>query len=274
MKNSRILSTLVLLLSTLSVLSCKSAGQQEELMFDNTLCLTDTLYVTDTVHSYHFATDIDSTAVKAGFVLVSDIIPDAILEIRYYTAFNFIGRPIDGYFEPQAFLTRPAADALKKVSDEMVAKGYRIKIYDTYRPQMAVDHFVRWAKDSSDTLMKSIFYPEIAKKDIIPLSFVATKSGHSRGSTVDLTLFDVMTGRDVDMGGPFDYFGELSHPDYQNLTDEQKANRNMLRESMIRNGFRPLYSEWWHFTLKNEPYPDTYFNFPICTSVLKDRNTR
>ena len=270
MKNTRILSTSLLLLSTLLLFSCKNAAKQEEpLMTSDTICLTDTLYVTDTVHSYHFATDLDSTAVKAGFVLVSDIIPDAILEIRYYTAFNFIGKPIDGYFEPQAFLTRPAALALKKVSDEMIEKGYRIKIYDTYRPQMAVDHFLRWAKDESDTLMKSIFYPEIAKKDIIPLSFVATKSGHSRGSTVDLTLFDVKTGRDIDMGGPFDYFGELSHPDYQNLTDEQKANRNLLRESMLRNGFKPLYSEWWHFTLKDEPYPDTYFNFPICTSVLK-----
>ena len=198
-----------------------------------------------------------------GFVSVSEAIPDVILEIRYYSTFNFIGERIDGYEQPVALLTRQAAGRLKEAADELAGKGYRLKIYDAYRPQKAVDHFVRWAKDAADLRMKPYFYPEIDKKDIIPGHYIAEHSGHSRGSTVDLTLFDMRTQKELDMGGPFDYFGELSHPDYRDITEEQYANRMFLRDTMLRHGFLPITSEWWHFTLENEPYPDTYFTFPV-----------
>ena len=198
-----------------------------------------------------------------GFVSVSEAIPDVILEIRYYSTFNFIGERIDGYEQPVALLTRQAAGRLKEAADELAGKGYRLKIYDAYRPQKAVDHFVRWAKDAADLRMKPYFYPEIDKKDIIPDHYIAEHSGHSRGSSVDLTLFDMRTQKELDMGGPFDYFGELSHPDYRDITEEQYANRMLLRDTMLRHGFLPITSEWWHFTLENEPYPDTYFTFPV-----------
>ncbi len=207
----------------------------------------------------------------SGFVLLSDAVPDAILEIRYYSTYNFVGDRIDGYYEPCALLTREAAAALRKVSDEVKLHGYRLKIFDAYRPQMAVDHFVRWAKDIGDTRMKSYFYPEIDKSRLFHEDYIMEKSGHTRGSTVDLTLFDMRTGKEVDMGGTFDYFGELSHPDYRgNLTQTQIANRQFLRDVMIKHGFKPLYSEWWHFTLANEPYPDTYFEFPISSADFAD----
>lgn len=204
----------------------------------------------------------------SGFVLVSDAVPDAILEIRYYSTYNFVGERIDGYEEPVALLTREAATALRAVSDELAEKGYRLKIYEAYRPQCAVDHFVRWSKDPSDTRMKPYFYPELEKGALFKESYIAKKSGHSRGSTVDLTLFDMATGKEVDMGGTFDYFGKRSHPDYSGLTPEQYANRMLLRETMITHGFKPLSTEWWHFTLKNEPYPDTYFTFPVSSDAV------
>ena len=163
-----------------------------------------------------------------------------------------------------AFLTKEAAAALKNVSDDLMAQGYRIKIYDAYRPQTAVDHFKAWAEDLEATEMKPYFYPEVDKSELFDKGYIAAKSGHSRGSTVDLTIVDMMTGREVDMGGGFDYFGELSHPDYtETLTKEQIDNRMILREAMVKAGFRPLPEEWWHFTLENEPYPDTHFDFPV-----------
>ena len=198
----------------------------------------------------------------SGFVVLGEFIPDIIQEIRYYTTYNFVGEKIDGYEMPCALMTREAAEALKKVSDDVMKMGYRLKIYDAYRPQPGVDHFMRWA-ESNDTRMKQYFYPKIAKDRIIPEGYVDRKSGHSRGSTVDLTLFDMATGKEVDMGGTFDYFGELSHPDYKKITKKQFQNRMILREAMIKRGFRPLATEWWHFTLENEPYPDTYFTFPV-----------
>ena len=199
-----------------------------------------------------------------GFVSISEAVPDVLLDIRYYSTFNFIGERIDGYEEPAAQLTREAAARLKEASDELVSKGYRLKIYDAYRPQKAVDHFMRWAEDPDDTRMKACFYPDLDKKDLIPGNYIARHSGHSRGSTVDLTLFDTCTQKDLDMGGPFDFFGELSHPDYRGITEAQYANRMLLRGAMLRHGFLPLESEWWHFTLADEPYPDTYFSFPVC----------
>ena len=204
---------------------------------------------------------------SSGFVLLSEAVPDAILEIRYYSTYNFVGERIDGYEEPLAFLTKEAAAALKQVSDEVMAKGYRLKIYDAYRPQKAVDHFVRWSK-TADTAMKEYFYPELDKSVLFKQGYILEKSGHSRGSTVDLTLFDMATGKELDMGGTFDYFGELSHPDYKDITEEQYNNRMILREAMLAHGFNPLDEEWWHFTLKDEPYPDTYFNFPINSDQL------
>ena len=205
----------------------------------------------------------------SDFVLLSDAVPDAILEIRYYSTYNFVGARIDGYEEPVALLTKEAAAALKEVSDDVIAQGYRLKIYDAYRPQKAVDHFVRWAEDTADVKMKEYFYPDLEKDVLFPLGYIAEHSGHSRGSTVDLTLFDMTTEKEADMGGTFDFFGELSHPDYKDITDEQYANRMILREAMLRHGFKPLDEEWWHFTLENEPYPDTYFTFPVCKASVR-----
>lgn len=199
----------------------------------------------------------------ADFVVLADVVPDIIQEIRYHSTYNFVGTRVDGYEQPVALATRPAAEALKKVSDELKAQGYRLKIYDTYRPQRAVNHFIRWAENLSDTLMKSQFYPELDKSVLFDQGYICARSGHSRGSTIDLTLFDMRTGQEVDMGGNFDYFGQLSHPDYDGVTPKQMANRMLLREAMLRHGFNPLAEEWWHFTLKDEPYPDTYFDFPI-----------
>lgn len=217
---------------------------------------------------------------SSKFVLLTDVVPDAILEIRYYSTYNFIGERIPGYEAPIALLTRQAADSLKKVSDDLHAQGYRLKIWDGYRPQKAVDRFMEWAKDLGDTRMKPYFYPELSKDRIIPEEYVAEKSGHTRGSTVDLTLFDMKKEKEVDMGSTFDYFGPISHPDVQpgqkageyptTLTEEQYANRMTLRKAMLAHGFKPLDSEWWHFTLKDEPFPNIYFTFPVAmTSVEK-----
>lgn len=199
----------------------------------------------------------------SGFVILSEAVPDVILEVRYFTTYNFIGDRIDGYEEPLAFLTREAAEALKKASDLLVSRGYRIKVYDAYRPQAAVSHFVRWAEDEADVRMKEYFYPKLSKDQLFPLGYIAEHSGHSRGSTVDVTLFDMDKVDDVDMGGRYDLFDELSHPSYRGITEEQYRNRIILREAMLSCGFKPLEEEWWHFTLEDEPYPDTYFDFPV-----------
>ncbi len=198
------------------------------------------------------------------FVSVTDVVPDVILEIRYFGTYNFVGERIDGYKAPTALLTKEAAAALKAVSDDVKAQGYRLKIYDAYRPQCAVDHFVRWAASLPDTRMKPYFYPNLDKSVLFDQEYIMAKSGHTRGSTVDLTLFDMRTEKEVDMGGTFDWFGPESHPDYkEGLTPEQYANRMILREAMLRHGFKPLDTEWWHFTLSEEPFPDRYFNFPV-----------
>lgn len=199
----------------------------------------------------------------SDFVNVADIVPDVILEIRYYSTYNFVGQRIDGYDAPVALLTKEAATALKKASDTLLTMGYRLKIFDAYRPQTAVNHFIRWAEDVSDTAMKRYFYPDVDKSRLFELEFIAARSGHSRGSTIDLTLFDMNTEREVDMGGTFDWFGEKSYPNYSGITEEQFKMRQLLRNVMIGAGFKPYESEWWHFTLKNEPYPDTYFDFPV-----------
>lgn len=204
-----------------------------------------------------------SEASKNGFVVVTDVVPDAILEIRYFSTFNFMGVRVDGYNAPIAYLTKEAADSLKAVSDDVKAMGYRLKIFDAYRPQCAVDHFVRWSQEASDTLMKRYFYPDIDKPRLFEEGYIAKKSRHTCGSTIDLTLFDMNTEKEVDMGSPFDWLGEESHPDYAGVTPEQHKNRMILRDAMVRHGFRGISTEWWHFVLKNEPYPNTYFTFVI-----------
>ena len=237
------------------------------------------------------AIETNSTALdgREYFVSVTEAVPDVILEIRYFSTYNFVGSRVDGYLAPTALMTRIAADSLRAASDEAMRLGYRFKIYDAYRPQMAVDHFVRWAADLTAAEMKPYFYPDVDKSVLFDEGYIAAKSGHTRGSTVDLTLVDMATGKELDMGGVFDWFGIESHPDYcgdpdtqefkgktgcarkrmvrkgqdPGLSQEQFNNRMILRSLMLRHGFKPIDSEWWHFTLKNEPFPDTYFTFPV-----------
>lgn len=206
---------------------------------------------------------------SSAFVLLSDYAPHIIQEIRYYSDYNFIGKRIDGYEEPCALITKEAVMALAAVSDELASQGYRLKVFDAYRPAFAVRSFVLWAGDESDERMKTHFYPDIKKSELIPYGYIAARSSHSRGSTVDLTLFDIESGKDVDMGSPFDFFGEISRPDYKGITNEQFNNRMLLRNVMINNGFVPYDGEWWHFTLKDEPYPDVYFEFPVSSEHIR-----
>ena len=211
----------------------------------------------------------DYTKDPSGFVLLSDLVPQAIQEIRYFSTYNVIGERIDGYEEPCALITAEAARALKSVSNELGVIGYRLKVFDAYRPTAAVKQFVFWALEDNDVRMKPYFYPDINKEDTISLGYIASRSSHSRGSTIDLTLLDMQTGKELDMGTPFDFFGELSHPDNRDVTNEQYENRMLLQRAMVRNGFVPYECEWWHFTLENEPYPDTYFSFPVSSAYLK-----
>ena len=211
----------------------------------------------------------DRTLDAAGFVLLSDVVPSIVQEIRYFSTFNFIGDRIDGYEEPCAIATKDAARALKSVSNEMLVRGYRLKIFDAYRPVRAVKHFILWGIEDEDIRMKPYFYPEINKQDTFAMGYIAKQSSHSRGSAIDLTLLDMATGKELDMGSPFDMFSERSHPDYRGITDEQYENRMILQRTMVRNGFLPYECEWWHFMLKDEPFPDTYFNFPVATSSVK-----
>ncbi|HCA21592.1 MAG TPA: peptidase M15 [Lachnospiraceae bacterium] len=211
----------------------------------------------------------DITMDPSGFVLLSDMIPHIIQEIRYFSTYNFVGERVDGYEEPCSILTKEAARALKAVSNEMFVRGYRLKIFDTYRPACAVRHFVLWGIEDQDVRMKPYFYPDLQKQELFEKGYIAKMSSHSRGSTVDLTLLDMKTGKEVDMGSPFDLFSELSHPDCRDVTEEQFENRMMLQKVMVRNGFKPIDCEWWHFTLENEPYPDTYFEFPLSSDYLR-----
>jgi D-alanyl-D-alanine dipeptidase len=205
----------------------------------------------------------------SGFVLLADYVPHIIQEIRYYSTYNFIGERIDGYEEPCALLSIEAARALKAVSNEMFVHGYRLKVFDAYRPACAVKQFVLWGIEDQDIRMKPYFYPNLEKQELFARGYIASQSSHSRGSTVDLTLLDMQTGKELDMGGPFDLFSPISHPDCREITDEQYENRMTLRHVMLRCGFEPMDCEWWHFSLRDEPYPDTYFNFPVSSEYLK-----
>ena len=205
----------------------------------------------------------------SGFVLLSDYVPGIVQEIRYFSTYNFVGERIDGYEEPCAILSRAAARALKSVSNEMNVQGYRLKIFDAYRPVRAVKHFVFWGVDDLDLRMKPFFYPTLEKQELFARGYIASRSSHSRGSAVDLTLLDMRTGRELDMGSPFDLFDEISHPDCREVLPEQYDNRMLLQKAMLRGGFQPIDCEWWHFSLKDEPYPGTYFDFPVSSEYWR-----
>ncbi|MDG1529689.1 MAG: M15 family metallopeptidase [Polaribacter sp.] len=198
-----------------------------------------------------------------GFVYLSDVDATIKSEMRYISHNNFIGKPIEGYQKARIIVSKPTATALKRIQKELLKFNLSLKIFDSYRPQQAVNHFVRWAKVLNDTLMKRQYYPEVPKNQLFKLGYISSKSGHTRGSTVDLTLMDLATNTELDMGSPYDFFGNESHALNTILTKKQRANRLLLRNLMLTNGFNPIRTEWWHFTLRNEPFPETYFNFPI-----------
>jgi D-alanyl-D-alanine dipeptidase len=197
------------------------------------------------------------------FVYLKDIMPNLRSDLRYYGSNNFIGHPVDGYNQPKLILTKEAAYALKEVQEELERIGFGLLVYDAYRPQRATDHFVRWAKDASDTLMKVQYYPNIDKKDLFSLGYVSVKSGHSRGSTVDLTIVSLKTKHILNMGSEYDLFDEISHVDNTTITNNQRSLRLLLKRRMEKHGFKSYEKEWWHFTLENEPFPNTYFDFPV-----------
>jgi len=206
---------------------------------------------------------INEPPTKKDFVYLKEIMPNLRSDLRYYGSNNFIGRPVDGYNEPKCLLTKEAAFALKKVQDELEKIGFGLLIYDAYRPQRAVDHFIRWSQDESDTTMKVEFYPNINKKDIFARGYISAKSGHSRGSTVDLTIVSLKTKHILNMGSPYDLFDEVSSTDDKTITQNQRSLRMLLKRRMEKHGFKSYPKEWWHFTLENEPYPNTYFDFPV-----------
>jgi zinc D-Ala-D-Ala dipeptidase len=201
--------------------------------------------------------------VPDGFVRVADHVPGLIEDMRYHTADNFVGAPVDGYEAPVCWLTREAADALVEVQARLAGFGLGLKVFDCYRPARAVAHFGRWARDLEDQSTKPIYYPNVEKAELFSLGYIAERSGHSRGSTMDLTLVDIATGDEIDMGSPFDLFDPISWPSDPRPTAQQRANRAFLQSIMQAHGFKGLKEEWWHFTLVDEPYPDTYFDFVI-----------
>lgn len=198
-----------------------------------------------------------------GFVYVTEIIPNIKLELRYFTSNNFIGKPINGYHAEKCILTLQATTALKKVEDELLEQGLCLQIYDTYRPQKAVNHFKKWAKNINDTLMKQQYYPMVKKRNLFRLQYISSHSRHSSGSTVDLTIYSDKTNDVLDMGSDYDYFGEKSWVSYQKITKKQKENRQLLQRIMLKHGFRSYPKEWWHFTLRYEPYRNHYFDFDV-----------
>lgn len=198
----------------------------------------------------------------AFFVDAATVVPGLVTEIRYAGTHNFVGRRIDGYAAARCLLTRPAAAALADVARDLAGRGLAIKVFDCYRPTRAVANFVRWAGDLGDTAGKSEFYPNVDKRTLFRTGYISSRSGHSRGSTVDLTLVRAGDG-EIDMGTPFDFFSPLSSPGAAGVSAEAKANRLMLATAMRRRGFRPYAKEWWHFTLASEPFPNTYFDFPV-----------
>jgi D-alanyl-D-alanine dipeptidase len=203
----------------------------------------------------------------ASFVDASTMVPGLIVEMRYFSSHNFVGHPIDGYDKPVCLLTRQAAAALAQVAGDLEPRGLVLKVFDCYRPARAVAHFVRWARNIADLARKPEFYPDVDKRALFRDGYIAARSGHSRGSTVDLTLARRADGQgkaqELDMGTPFDFFSPRAWPSDRRVSAEAQANRAVLAQAMRRRGFRPYDKEWWHFTLRGEPYPQTYFDFPI-----------
>lgn len=209
-----------------------------------------------------FATE---SRLPAGFVYLSEVDPDIRIDLRYCTSENFLGQPVRGYLAPRCIMTQAAATALKRVQEELKPFGLGLKVFDAYRPQQAVDHFVEWAKDVGDNRMKQIYYPRVDKQDLFRDGYIADKSGHSRGSTLDLTLIstDLLPETELDMGSGFDFFGQESWPDNPHITAAQRSHRMLLQVLMKKHGFEPYDKEWWHFKLTDEPFPSTWFNFPV-----------
>ena len=206
---------------------------------------------------------IDAWALPEGFVYLDEAAPEIATNARYAGKDNFVGAPVDGYRVARVVLNAPAASALRQAAAALAPFGLGLKVFDGYRPQSAVNHFMRWAADLGDTRTKADYYPRVDKKNLFRDGYIAEKSGHSRGSTVDLTLIDLTDGSELAMGTPFDFFGPESWPDHRQFAATVRANRALLRQLMLRAGFRPLAEEWWHFTLDREPWPERYFDFPI-----------
>jgi zinc D-Ala-D-Ala dipeptidase len=197
-----------------------------------------------------------------GFVDAAAVVPGLVVEMRYAGADNFVGRPIAGYERPLCLLTREAAAALAQVQQDLAARGLGLKVFDCYRPARAVAHFVRWAKDMGDRARPD-FYPRVDKRTLFRDGYIAARSGHSRGSTVDLTLVRLADGREVDMGSPFDLFDARSALRFADLPETARQNRALLAAAMRQRGFLAYHKEWWHYVLRDEPYPGTVFDFPI-----------
>lgn len=203
------------------------------------------------------------------FVFLDEVLESTQYEVRYHSHDNFIGKPIEGYFSDRLVMTRTAALALKTAEKSFKKKGYCLKIFDTYRPQRAVNNFISWSKLEADTIMKAAYYPEQEKQNLFKLGYISTRSGHSRGSTIDLTLANLETGEEIDMGGPYDFFGAVSHHSFSDLTPTQLSNRRLLKDTLWNAGFRSYSKEWWHYTLNDEPYPKQYFDFLVSPSIAK-----
>ena len=200
---------------------------------------------------------------RDNFVYVHDVITDVVLDVRYFSADNFVGARVDGYRKPLVLISKTAGQALSEVQTDLREQGLGLKIFDGYRPQKAVDHFVRWAADPEDTLTKSKYYPDLQKDTLFDLGYISAKSGHTRGSTLDLTIINLVSREELDMGSGWDFFGDISHHDSPLVDAQATANRNLLRDVMIKHGFRPAVTEWWHYTLADEPFPYTYFDFDV-----------
>jgi len=199
----------------------------------------------------------------ASFVDAATVVPGLVVEMRYAGAHNFVGKPVDGYVRPVCLLARQAAEALAQVERDLAGQGLGLKVFDCYRPVRAVMHFVRWARDVRDVKTKAEFYPAVDKRDLFRLGYIAAQSGHSRGATVDLGLVTLADGRELDMGTPFDTFSPRSWPSDTTVSVAAQKSRATLAAAMRRRGFRPYDREWWHFTLRGEPFPATYFDFPV-----------
>jgi D-alanyl-D-alanine dipeptidase len=199
----------------------------------------------------------------AGFVDAAAVVPGLVVEMRYAGPHNFVGAPIDGYDRPACLLTAPAAAALAEVARDLAPRGLVLKVFDCYRPARAVAHFVRWARALGDVTRKAEFYPDVDKRNLFRDGYIAARSGHSRGSTVDVTLARRDDGRELDMGTPFDFFSPRSAPSDRGVSAEAQANRALLAQAMRKRSFRPYDKEWWHFTLRREPYPQTHFDMPV-----------